>query len=111
MPYFDSYLLFSLKGLYGPKYVWFFIGWYEDNWFERSTILKEENINCTVEQMQEAAEGHFTTEALQWNQDKSPTISGKVNKLQTNPCTFYAYQRSVYPIYKFYWYIFSKISC
>ena len=40
--------------------------------------------------MKEAAEGHFTTEALQWNQDKSPTISGKVNKLQTNPCTFYA---------------------
>ena len=38
--------------------------------------------------MKEAAEGHFTTEALQWNQDKSPTISGKVNKLQTNPCTF-----------------------
>ena len=28
--------------------------------------------------MEEAAEGHFTTEALQWNQDKSPTISGKV---------------------------------
>ena len=38
--------------------------------------------------MKEAAEGHFTTEALQWNQDKSPTISGKVNKLQTNPYTF-----------------------
>ncbi len=28
--------------------------------------------------MEEAAEAHFTTEALQWNQDKSPTISGKV---------------------------------
>ena len=27
--------------------------------------------------MEEAAEGHFTTEALQWNQDHSPTISGK----------------------------------
>ena len=38
--------------------------------------------------MKEAAEGHFTTEALQWNQDKSPTISGKVNKLLTNPYTF-----------------------
>ena len=41
-----------------------------------------------MDQMKEAAEGHFTTEALQWNQDKSPTISGEVNKLQTNPCTF-----------------------
>ena len=64
------------QGLYGPKYVWFFIGWYEDNWFQRH--LADENINCTVEQMEEAAEAHFTTEALQWNQDKSPTISGKV---------------------------------
>ena len=29
--------------------------------------------------MEEAAEGHFTTEAQQWNQDeRSPTISGQV---------------------------------
>ena len=28
--------------------------------------------------MAKAAEGHFTTEALQWNQDRSPTISGQV---------------------------------
>ena len=37
-------------------------------------------INDTVAQMEEAAEAHFTTEALQWNQDKSPTISGKVGQ-------------------------------
>lgn len=61
--------------LYGPKYVWFFIGWYEDDWFQKH--LEEEHINCTLAQMEEAAEGHFTTEALQWNQDHSPTISGK----------------------------------
>ena len=61
--------------LYGPKYVWFFIGWYEDDWFQKH--LEEEHINCTLSQMEEAAEGHFTTEALQWNQDHSPTISGK----------------------------------
>ena len=67
--------------MYGPKYVWFFIGWYEDNWFK--IHLKEENINCTLSQMEEAAEGHFTTEALMWNQDKSPTISGKVGALGT----------------------------
>ena len=68
-----------LQGLYGPKYVWFFIGWYEDNWFN-GRLVKQEKINCTIAQMEEAAEGHFTTEALQWNQDKSPTISGKVTK-------------------------------
>ena len=31
--------------LFGPKYVWFFIGWYEDDWYQKH--LKEENINCT----------------------------------------------------------------
>lgn len=63
--------------LFGPKYVWFFIGWYEDDWFRNKKHLEEENINCTVSQMTEAAEGHFTTEALQWNQDDTETISGK----------------------------------
>ena len=67
--------------MYGPKYVWFFIGWYEDNWFKGHSV-KAENINCTIDQMKEAAEGHFTTEALQWNQDKSPTISGKVTAVE-----------------------------
>ena len=29
--------------------------------------------------MEEAAEGHFTTEAQQWNQDEqTPTVSGQV---------------------------------
>ena len=61
--------------------MWFFIGWYADNWF-KGQLVNQEHINCTVAQMKEAAEGHFTTEALQWNQDKSPTISGKVIKRQ-----------------------------
>ena len=51
-------------------------GWYEDNWFEVN--LKEEGVNCTREQMAEAAEGHITTEALMWDHDNSTTISGMV---------------------------------
>ena len=39
--------------------------------------------------MKEAAEGHFTTEALQWNQDKSPTISGKVAAVEIKKCDFF----------------------
>ncbi|CAG7718589.1 unnamed protein product [Allacma fusca] len=57
--------------LYGRSYVWFFIGWYEDNWFESN--LEAEGINCTVEEMRKAAEGHLTTEALMWNQEKNKT--------------------------------------
>ena len=52
-------------------------GWYENNWFEVN--LKEEGVNCTREQMAEAAEGHITTEALMWDQDNSTTISGMVS--------------------------------
>lgn len=62
--------------LYGKQYVWFFIGWYEDNWFEVN-LEKEDVGGCTKEQMRVAAEGHLTTEALMWNQNNQPTISGK----------------------------------
>ncbi|XP_071051678.1 gamma-aminobutyric acid type B receptor subunit 1 isoform X3 [Onthophagus taurus] len=61
--------------LYGKSYVWFFIGWYEDNWFEFRP--KNEELNCTIDNMREAAEGHLTTEAIMWNQNKEErTISG-----------------------------------
>nr|XP_021201716.2 gamma-aminobutyric acid type B receptor subunit 1 isoform X1 [Helicoverpa armigera] len=65
--------------LYGKSYVWFFIGWYEDNWFE--TNLEKEGIDCSPEQMREAAEGHLTTEALMWNQNSNQTtISGMTSE-------------------------------
>jgi len=63
------------KKMFGPKYVWFFIGWYEDDWFKRKSYLVEEKIECTQEQMIEAAEGHFTTEALMWNQNSEEVTS------------------------------------
>lgn len=52
--------------------MWFIIGWYPDNWYAE----KDENINCTVDQMREALEGHFTTEGLMRSQDDVATISG-----------------------------------
>lgn len=66
------------NGLYGKSYVWFFIGWYEDNWFEVN--LDKEGISCTKEQMRLAAEGHLTTEALMWNQNNDTTISGMTSE-------------------------------
>lgn len=66
--------------LYGKAYVWFFIGWYEDNWYELG--LEQEGINCTREEMKMAAEGHLTTEAVMWNQDNRKTISGMVKILK-----------------------------
>lgn len=37
----------------------FFLGWYEDNWFEIN--LAEEHISCTAEEMRIAAEGKSYT--------------------------------------------------
>ncbi|XP_066967377.1 gamma-aminobutyric acid type B receptor subunit 1 isoform X3 [Macrobrachium rosenbergii] len=62
------------NNLYGKSYVWFFIGWYEDGWYEQH--LEEEGLNCSRQEMRQAAEGHLTTEALMWNKDKEKTISG-----------------------------------
>lgn len=54
-------------------------GWYEDNWFEVN--LEKEGIECTVEQMRIAAEGHLTTEALMWNRNLNErTISGMTSE-------------------------------
>ena len=67
--------------MFGPKYVWFFIGWYEDDWFMDQEYLRDEGIECTQEQMIEAAQGHFTTEALMRNQnEKERTYSGRTVK-------------------------------
>ncbi|XP_050520335.1 gamma-aminobutyric acid type B receptor subunit 1-like isoform X1 [Daktulosphaira vitifoliae] len=65
--------------MYGKAYVWFFIGWYEDNWFEVN--LDKEGVECTKEQMRIAAEGHITTEALMWNQNTNQkTVSGMTSE-------------------------------
>uniref|UniRef100_A0A061QLL2 Gamma-aminobutyric acid type B receptor subunit 2 n=1 Tax=Cupiennius salei TaxID=6928 RepID=A0A061QLL2_CUPSA len=58
--------------VYGKQYVWFLIGWYEDDWY----TFMDRTHNCTVQQMKEALEGHLTTEALMLNQGSEPTISG-----------------------------------
>uniref|UniRef100_A0AAY4EM38 G-protein coupled receptors family 3 profile domain-containing protein n=1 Tax=Denticeps clupeoides TaxID=299321 RepID=A0AAY4EM38_9TELE len=58
--------------LYGKKYVWFLIGWYADNWFK----IKDPAINCTVENMTEAVEGHITTEIVMLNPE---TVRGASN--------------------------------
>ncbi|XP_061616276.1 gamma-aminobutyric acid type B receptor subunit 1 isoform X1 [Phyllopteryx taeniolatus] len=58
--------------LFGKKYVWFLIGWYADNWFK----INDPSINCTVEQMTEAVEGHVTTEIVMLNPE---TVRGASN--------------------------------
>lgn len=63
-------------GIYGKKYVWWLIGWYEDNWY-----LPVPGLNCTREEMLKVVQGHFTTEALMLNQDEQVTISGTTSQV------------------------------
>ncbi|XP_071947988.1 gamma-aminobutyric acid type B receptor subunit 1-like [Antedon mediterranea] len=60
------------RKLYGPKVVWFLIGWYPDNWYAQN----DPNINCTAEQLKTALENHFTTEGMMLSPDPTPSISG-----------------------------------
>ncbi|XP_036093581.1 gamma-aminobutyric acid type B receptor subunit 1 isoform X5 [Rousettus aegyptiacus] len=57
--------------LFGKKYVWFLIGWYADNWFK----TYDPSINCTVDEMTEAVEGHITTEIVMLNPANTRSIS------------------------------------
>ncbi|CAI2356646.1 unnamed protein product [Caenorhabditis sp. 36 PRJEB53466] len=65
------------NGLYGRRYVWFFIGWYADTWYMPPP---DEHLNCTAEQMAEAAEYHFTTESVMLSRDTVPAISEMTGK-------------------------------
>ena len=49
------------------------IGWYADTWF---IPPEEEALNCTRNQMEKAAQYHFTTESIMLSRDTVPTISG-----------------------------------
>lgn len=52
-----------------------FKGWYEDDWFTNMV----NDTACTPQQLKLAAEGHITTEAVMWNEDRDErTISGMV---------------------------------
>lgn len=61
--------------LFGKKYVWFLIGWYADNWFK----IYDPSINCTVDEMTQAVEGHITTEIVMLNPANTRSISNMVS--------------------------------
>lgn len=69
--------------MYGKRYVWIIIGWYEDKWWE--TKLNEDHITCTAREMGEAVEGYLATDHMNLNEDdvtsKHKTVSGWVRNL------------------------------
>lgn len=82
IPQYPSVLQVFKEKLYGKKYVWFLIGWYADNWFK----IKDPAINCTVENMTEAVEGHVTTEIVMLNPETVRGVSNMVGTHETLYC-------------------------
>ncbi|KAH3692853.1 hypothetical protein DPMN_194607 [Dreissena polymorpha] len=59
-------------GLFGPKIVWVFVGWFSTNfWFVRDPL-----IDCTPEQMALAAEGAFLSSATYYNPVDETGVGG-----------------------------------
>ncbi|KAK3759237.1 hypothetical protein RRG08_054956 [Elysia crispata] len=58
--------------LYREKYMWFIIGSYLDNWHK----VKDNRLICTVEQLEEALQGHLTTQSIILHQVPSMTEVG-----------------------------------
>ena len=70
--------------MYGKRYAWIIIGWYEDKWWEKS--LDQDDISCSPDEMTEAVEGYLATDHLNLNEDeitsKERTVSGWVSNIQ-----------------------------
>lgn len=65
------------QSMYGKRYVWLIIDWYEDKWWEKK--LDEDQITCTAREMGEAVEGYLATDHMKLNEDvtsKETTVSG-----------------------------------
>lgn len=61
------------EGMYGEHYVWVLLDLYDNKqWWS----VKDDQINCTPEQMNKAAEGYFSIESARIVASSTPTISG-----------------------------------
>ena len=63
--------------MYGKRYVWIIIGWYEDKWWE--TKLNENHITCTTREMGKAVERIFGYRNLLFGSGM------KINQNRLNP--------------------------
>ena len=68
IPYQQAYK----EGLYGSKYVWLIVGWYNEDWW------KKRDVECEGEQLIEAADNMIETLPLPLSTSRKPTISNRV---------------------------------
>ncbi|KAL9973235.1 hypothetical protein ACROYT_G019659 [Oculina patagonica] len=71
------------QGMYGKHYMWLLIDWYDNKkWW----LVKDDEVDCTEEQMRKATEGYFSIESARIVSNKLPTVSGMTSEefLQTH---------------------------
>ena len=60
--------------------MWLLPGWFDDGWWKTT-----EGHDCTIEQMEQVAEGYFSPGDLVRNPNTEPGISGKHEKGKSHP--------------------------
>lgn len=62
--------------MYGEHYMWLLLDWFDNKqWW----LVKDEKVDCTQEQMSQAAEGYFSIESARIVSNNKTTISGMVS--------------------------------
>lgn len=61
------------EGLYGSKYVWLIVGWYNEDWWNKR------DVECEGEQLIEAADNMIETLPLPLSTSRKPTVSNRVS--------------------------------
>ena len=57
--------------------MWLLLDWYDNKqWW----LVKDDEINCTPEEMNKVAEGYFSIESARIVSSNTPTISGLVSE-------------------------------
>lgn len=56
--------------------MWLLLDWYDNkNWW----LVKDDEVDCTEEQMRKAVEGYFSIESARIVSNNQPTVSGMVS--------------------------------
>jgi len=61
--------------MFGEHYMWLLLDRYDNKkWW----LVKDDDVDCTEEQMKKAVEGYFSIETARIVSNKLPTVSGMV---------------------------------
>ena len=62
-------------GLYGSTYVWIVPGWWGEHWWKKN----DPTVDCTPDQIKEAAGHYIAIAESTWSTDPGVTVNGQVS--------------------------------